>query len=161
MDSSGSGNSGSDSGYQINPSSPWSSSGADQLPAKKPVQLVLSPDMLRANAAGEGGLVDLTPISNQPPMALLAAAAPSGEGEANAGGDAALRPLSGTTGASEQETSALSAVKLDGLRGTSQAFDVAVSPAQSHGDASEDPRRFEVPSGDRLADAQSSAHAIR
>ncbi len=131
---SGSGNSGSDSGYQNNPSSSWSSSGADQLPAKKPVQLLLSPDLLSAHAADEGGLVDLTPISNQPTMTLLASAATSGDGASNAGGDAALRPLSGATGA-------LPAVKLDGLRGSSQAFDVAVSPVLSYGDgpAPEDP----------------------
>ena len=120
------GNDGDGSNNQTNSvSSTWSSSGADQLPVKKPGLLVLSPDELGARAAGEGGLVDVTRISNQPPMALLDAAPSTG------GNGIALRPVSGGDGSADPELSALPTVKLEGLRGTSQAFDVAASPVSS------------------------------
>jgi hypothetical protein len=72
-------------------------------------------------------LVDLTRISNQPPIALLAAT-PSGDA---GGGPTSLRSASGTGDTTESGLSALPTVKLEGLRGTSQAFDVASSPAHS------------------------------
>jgi hypothetical protein len=129
---SGSGSSGGGSGYQgDSTASSWSASGANQLPAKKPGLLVLSPDQLRANAAGEGGLVDVTRMSNQPPMALLDAAPPLGGAADNGRNEMALRPASGSDRSTEPALSALPAVKLEGLRGTSQAFDVAVSPVRS------------------------------
>jgi hypothetical protein len=126
VDSSGTG--GSASGYQGDSTSSWSSSGASQLPAKKPGLLVLSPDEFRANAAGEGGLVDLTRISNQPTAPLLAASPP---GDASGRSQTALRPTPGVDDATESAISSLPEVRLEGLRGTSQAFDVAAAPVRS------------------------------
>ena len=58
-------------------------------------------------------------------MALLDAAPSTG------GNGIALRPVSGGDGSADPELSALPTVKLEGLRGTSQAFDVAASPVDS------------------------------
>jgi hypothetical protein len=134
---SGSGNGGGTDNQTTPASSTWSSSGADQLPAKKPGLLVLSPDELRANAAGEGGLADLTRISNQTSSNLLATTTPSDGATPDNRGGSALRPLSGAADA--MESSGLSEVKLDGLRGTSQAFDVAVAPSSAGSATVQDP----------------------
>ena len=79
--------------------------------------------------------MDLTRISNQPPLSLLAST-PSRAAVGNGGDDMALRQLSGAADAAELSGPGLSNVKLDGLRGTSQAFDVAISPVGMQTDAS-------------------------
>ena len=102
--------------------------------------------------------MDVTRISNQPPMALLDAAPSTG------GNGIALRPVSGGDGSADPELSALPTVKLEGLRGTSQAFDVAASPVDSSANGAtldDTKRRFAVPSSNRLADAHAAAPAAR
>jgi hypothetical protein len=96
---------------------------------------VLSPDDLRANEAGEGGLVDLTRMSNQPPFALLASASPLGDAGGTNSIGTANRPASGVGGPAGSALSEMPSVRLEGLRGASQAFDVAVSPTDSSDNA--------------------------